>query len=124
MEAFDLDEVKKAEGLPEDKDFYWDDDLGVGLEELTIDDGLIFRAFGIHELGLEIELWRYKDKSTIAKKKFVEKIITVPYPERIDPDLTFHLLRFIPENIPDFQKEAEEWLEQKPKIDFKTWLEQ
>lgn len=121
MEAFDLDEVRRKENIPEDDEFYWEDE-GFGLDELTAGDGLTLRLFGIHEEGLDIELWKYKDKGAVVKKKHVDKIVVVPMGS--SKDYKYYLLKFIPENIPDLQLEAEEWMEQKAKIDLETWLEQ
>ena len=112
LEAFDFDELKKKENLPKDEDFYWNYDYG--LDELTIGDGLIYSVLGVHEDGLDIELWKYKKTGGVSKKKEVEKILAKD---------GFYLLRFIPENIPDLQKEAEEWLELEAKISLKDYLE-
>lgn len=119
LEAFDFNELKKKEDLEdEDGDFYWNKDYE--LDELTIGDGLVYRSIGVHEFGLDIELWKYEDKGKVQKKNHIEKLVRVPIR---DSDLNYYLLRFIPENIPDLQKEAEEWLELEARISLKDWLE-
>lgn len=119
LEAFDFDELKKKEDLEdEDGDFYWNKDYE--LDELTIGDGLVYRSIGVHEFGLDIELWKYEDKRKVQKKNHIEKLVRVPIR---GSDLNYYLLRFIPENIPDLQKEAEEWLELEARISLKDWLE-
>ena len=119
MEAFDFEEVRRKENIPENDEFYWDDE-GTGLDELTTGGGLTLRLFGIHQKGLDIELWKYKDKGGVVN---IDKIVAIPIPGASE-DYEYYLLKFIPENIPDLQLEAEEWMEQKARIDLKTWLEQ
>lgn len=119
LEAFDFDELKKKEDLEDEEgDFYWNKDYE--LDELTIGDGLVYRSIGVHEFGLDIELWKYEDKRKVQKKNHIEKLVRVPIRSS---DLNYYLLRFIPENIPDLQKEAEEWLELGARISLKDWLE-
>ena len=119
LEAFDFDELRKKEDLEDEEgDFYWDGNDE--LDELTIGDGLVYRSIGVHNLGVDIELWKYKEKGKVQKKNHVEKIISVPIRESTKN--YFNLLKFIPENIPDLQREAEEWLGLKASINLEDWL--
>ena len=78
LEAFDFDALRKKEDLEDEEgDFYWNDDMGVGLDELTIGDGLVYRSIGVHNLGVDIELWKYKEKGKVQKKNHVDKIVSV-----------------------------------------------
>ena len=121
LEAFDFDELRKKEDLEDEEgDFYWNDDMGVGLDELTIGDGLVYRSIGVHNLGVDIELWKYKEKGKVQKKNHVDKIVSVLIPGSTKN--YFDLLKFIPENIPDLQKEAEDWLGLKASINLEDWL--
>ena len=119
LEAFDFDELRKKEDLEDEEgDFYWDGNDE--LDELTIGDGLVYRSIGVHNLGVDIELWKYKEKGKVQKKNHVEKIISVPIRESTKN--YFNLLKFIPENIPDLQREAEEGLGLKASINLEDWL--
>ena len=122
LEAFNFDEVRKDYNIPRDKRFYWGskDSVWPGFDELAVEDGT-YRTFnGINDVGVYImEPWRYKEKGKIRKKNHVERIEFFP----ITPGHTGRLLKFIPENIPYLQIEAEEWIGYEADIDLMTWLE-
>ena len=122
LEAFNFNEVRKDYNIPKDKRFYWDakGSAWPGFDELAVEDGT-YRTFnGINDVGVYImEPWRYKEKGRIQKKKKIDKVVLFP----IAPGFNGRLLKFVPENIPDLQIEAEEWIGYMADIDLKTWLE-
>lgn len=123
LEAFDLDKVAEDHEERPGDTWAWENCGGSEFDSLIYGPELI-SIFDIHfgpDSGLLIEENRYS-KDFLANRKRVT-VLSNPW-GRPQYDWKWTLLKFVPENISELQEEAEYELEQKAKIDLKTWLEQ
>ena len=123
LEAFDLDKVVvDCGGEPEDT-WSWEGrgefvNLEYGSELISLLDIYVLEPSGLLLVP----------SSCIYTEELIsnpDKVAIIQNPSgQPEYDWEWAILKFVPENIPELQKETEKYIEQDAKIDLETWLEQ